>query len=199
MSTYIDLDSFHRDVLKYPNPADYSLKDSQVSGWLRDVRTITYNRVDNKIPDFVQSIKVMGCILPYMSYTYIDKTGVTVTSHTGDLQRIYIDIHTPRFNDRRLIQTIEDKIVRAHYALVPKRVQTDSNNNPVWIQFDPLDINQATRFTMGDPISITFLQERGHTIIIDDSVSPPNSAKQTWVNISVTPFSMDGNYNTYNL
>jgi hypothetical protein len=192
------LDSFHRDFNTYPNPASYTLLDSQVSGWQKEMRTVTYNRLDNKIPDFAKGITIKGCTLPYAVYTYI-VNGVEVTSHTGDLQRIYLDVHTPLCNDIRLIQTISDKIVRARFVLTPRRVQTDSNNLPAWIQFENEDMDQVMCFTQGDPIIVSFMQERGYTIIIDDSVNTPNPAKQTWVNISITPFSMDGHYDTQNM
>jgi hypothetical protein len=201
MTTYIDLDSYYRIRETYPNPADYVVEDSQVRDWIREPRSVTAmsSRPGNKVLDFTQTVEIEGFTLPYTAITYIDSTGTIVNTHTADLTRIYVDVHTVRYNDLRLIQTIDDKLNKTRFVLTPERIQHDSADQPIAIQFRTNRMNQVMRFATDQSIKFTVMQERGFTIIIDDSGQDPDPTKQIWVNIAVKPYYRDGLYANHGL
>lgn len=200
MATYIDFDSTLRNIVTYPNPADYVVEDSQVRDWIREPRTVTANsnRPGNKVLEFAQSVQVEGCILPYTLITYVDNLGVTQTTHTADLQRIYIDVHTLRFNDLRLIYSIEDKMNKARFVLTQFQIQNDSSNVPRWVQFRTNNMDQVTRFARNEAVKVTFMQERGHVIIIPDGQTP-DPLRQTWLNLEIKPYFRDADFANHGL
>lgn len=200
MATYIDFDSTYRNINTYPNPADYVVEDSQVRDWIREPRTVSANsnRPGNRVIEFTQSLEVEGCILPYTNITYVDGLGVTQTTHTADLQRIYIDVHTLRFNDLRLIYSIEDKLNKARFVLIQDKIQKDSTDTPKWVQFKTNNMDQVTRFSRNEAVKVTFMQERGYTIIIADGQTPDPS-KQTWLNLEIKPYFRDADYANHGL
>jgi len=200
MATYIDFDSILRNIVTYPNPADYVVEDSQVMDWIREPRTVTANsnKPGNRVLEFAQSVQVEGCILPYTTITYVDNLGVTQTTHTADLQRIYIDVHTLRFNDLRLIYSIEDKMNKARFVLTQFHIQKDSADVPRWVQFRTNNMDQVTRFARNEAVKVTFMQERGHVINIPDGQTP-DPLKQTWLNLEVKPYFRDADFANHGL
>jgi hypothetical protein len=200
MATYIDFDSILRNIVTYPNPADYVVEDSQVRDWIKEPRTVTANsnRPGNRVLEFAQSVEVEGCILPYTVITYVDNLGITQTTHTADLQRIYIDVHTLRFNDLRLIYSIEDKMNKARFVLTQFQIQKDSADIPRWVQFRTHNMDQVTRFARNEAVKVTFMQERGHVIIIPDGQTP-DPLKQTWLNLEVKPYFRDADFANHGL
>lgn len=201
MATYIDFDSTYRNSITYPNPADYVVEDSQVRDWIREPRTVTANsnRPGNRVIEFAQSLEIEGCILPFTTITYVDGLGITRTTHTANLQRIYLDIHTLRFNDLRLIYTIEDRLNKARFALTQYKIQKDSTDTPKWVQFRTNKMDQVTRFARNESVKVTFMQENGYTIIIPDTTPVPDPANQTWINLEVKPYFRDADFANHGL
>lgn len=203
MSNFIDLDSRYRNLNDYPNPAKYVVEDHQVSAWSSGPRTVlaNSNKPSQKMLEFNQSIRIKNMVLPWDDITYIvpSSTGgnpTTVTTHTADLSRVYLDVHVRRFDDKGLISTINSKITNARFALTISHIQYDSNNQPIFVHFHTHQ-DQVMRFSRNESIIVNIMQEDGYTIIIDDSVSPPNRLKQTWILIEVTPFFRDAEYENH--
>jgi len=201
MATYIDLDSSYRNRATYPNPADYIVEDNQVKDWIREPRQVTAmsNRPGNKVIEFMQTVEIEGFTMPYTAITYTDATGTVINTHTADLQRIYVDIHTVRYNDLRLIQTIDDKLNKARFVLLQDKIQRDSADQPFLIQYRTHRMDQAMRFSRNEPIKFSVMQERGFVINIADNGQAPDPTKQIWVNLSIKPYYRDAEYSNHGL
>jgi hypothetical protein len=201
MATYIDLDSTYRNFTSYPNPANYVVEDSQVRDWIREPRQVNAlsSKPGNKVLEFMQTVEIEGFTLPYTDITYVDSTGTTIATHTADLQRIYVDVHTVRFNDLRMIQTIDDKINKSRFVLVQDKVQLNSLGNPFVIQYKTHRMNQAMRFSRNEPVKFTVMQENGFTIIIPDPGETPDPLMQVWINLAIKPYYRDAEYSNQGL
>jgi hypothetical protein len=194
MSTYIDLDSSYRKTDTYTNPASYVVESDQISLWNRAPRQVTANSTRQKVRtlEFAESVEVKHFILPYTQFSYVKNDGTVVNSHIADLQRVYLDVHSVRYADTRLITTINSVIPKARFVLTPHRIQYDSNNNPIWIEYET-KMDQVLRFSRNEPIVIEIMQEEGYTIIISDTV-PITKSKQTYILLELTPYMIDGGY-----
>lgn len=193
MSTYIDLYSYWRDAVAYPNPADYIVTADNVSTWNKEPRKVlaNSNRPSGKVIEFVEGVQVLECRLPYGNVTYVDASGATITVNTGDLQRIYLDVHNPYNNDLQLIYSINNKMTNARFVLMFDGFQNStSTTNPIWVKFK-CEMHQAMRFTRNDSIIVRIMQEEGYVLTITDT-SPPTKANQTYILLEVTPFLIDG-------
>lgn len=67
MSNPMELDSYFRDRTNYPNPCEYKLNASEVSGWFRKSRTVraTAQNPANSPLDFIKTVNVNSLTLPY--------------------------------------------------------------------------------------------------------------------------------------
>lgn len=193
MANFIDLDSTYRNINTYPNPASYTVEDKQVSTWPRAPRNVSNNsnRPGSNSVEYATSLHIRHLILPYTTYTYVDKTGATITSHTADLQRIYLDIRNSNFNDRQMLLSIDNVVGQFKFVLTREQIQFDSTGNPAWIHFGAR-MDQAMRFSRDKPVTINIAQENGYTIIITDTTPTPNPALQTYILSQVTPYFRDG-------
>lgn len=229
MSTYIDLDSSYRERTAYPNPCEYIVTADQVSGWPRTARQVTAHagRPGSNAVEFSQSIQVKHVILPYATATYsvnpepgfsLQPGGETVITHTADLQRIYLDVHSEGKNDMHLVNTIGDKIPKARFILTQEKVQFDRLGVPKWVHFG-CRIDQAMRFDRNRPVTISIMQEQGKVLFIDDLTSaivappitvPPTppfdpvhendvKALQTYILMEVIPYFRDADYRSHGL
>ncbi len=201
MATYIDLDSTYRNFTSYPNPANYVVEDNQVRDWIREPRQVNAlsSKPGNKVLEFMQTVEIEGFTLPYTAITYVDATGATIATHTADLQRIYVDVHTVRYNDLRMIQTIDDKLNKARFVLVQDKVQLNSLSAPFLIQYKTHRMNQAMRFSRNESIKFTVMQENGFIIIIPDPGETPDPTKQVWINLAIKPYYRDAEYSNQGL
>jgi len=195
MSNYIDLDSTHRKRDLYPNPCDYVVQSDQVSSWNRESRKVVSHstRPGAKTTDFVQSIQIKHVILPYTDITYHSQDGNVINSHTADLQRMYLNVYTERFNDKHLLSTIDNKVSKANFVLTQEKIQFDSSGDPAWIFFSSR-MDQVMRFSRNESLVVQLRQEEGKIIIIED-MDPVDKSLQTYVLIEVTPIIRDGDYN----
>ena len=201
MATYIDLDSYNRNRDTYPNPADYVVEDCQVQDWIREARQVNAysNRPGNKVIEFMQTVEIEGFTLPYTAITYTDSTGTVNNTHTADLQRIYLDVHSLRYNDLRMIQTIDDKINKARFVLLQDKIQLNSLGQPYIIQYRTHRMNQAMRFSRNEPLKFTVMQEQGFVINIPDIDVVINPLLQTWCNLRIEPYYRDAEYSNHGL
>ncbi len=172
MSRYIDLDSSYRDRVTYQNPADYVVESSQANTWYQAPRTVNAfaNPPQARALDFTQSIEVKHLLLPYTDITYRTNTGAIVTTHTANLQRVYLNIHSVSKDDRYLISTIENKISKAKFVCTRKEIQSDANDVESWILFE-CKMDQVMRFNRGEGVVFQILQEQGYVIVISDPCS----------------------------
>lgn len=202
MSTYIDLDSFQRDFDQYPNSASYIVTDENVATWSRAPRTTMANSINPgaRAIEFSQSVEAKHVILPYTAITYVDSTGVTQNTHTADLQRIYLNVHTSQYDDKQLMYSINNKVSRARFVLVRDMIQTDSSGDPAWVVFKS-KMDQVMRFQRNAALTVEIMQEEGFTIIITDGALPGSVTKslQTYVLLEVTPYFIDGRYDNHSL
>lgn len=204
MSSYMNLDSNYREFSKYPNPASYTIQSKQVSRWnIHPRRAININtKMKKPEQSFDDVVEITEFILPYVSITYIDRDGNTVNSHTADLQRIYLNIHSSGHEDRDLVETPMDinsngfeegnKLNRIKFILTRRLIQTDQNGDKAWIIFN-CNMNQVLRINRRRDIYIDIMQEDGNTIIIDDTGGPLKS-KQTYITLKITPMELSDLY-----
>jgi hypothetical protein len=201
MATYIDLDSYYRDSVTYPNPANYVVESDQVRDWIREARQVNAysNKPGNKVIEFMQTVEIEGFTLPYTAITYTDSTGTVINTHTADLQRIYLDVHSLRFNDLRMIQTIDDRLNKARFVLLQDKIQLNSLGQPFLIQYRTHRMNQAMRFSRNEPLKFTVMQEQGFVINIPDDGEIINPLLQTWCNLRIEPYYRDADYSNHGL
>ncbi len=199
MATYIDLDSTYRDTDNYPNPANYIISARQVSTWPAGPRTVTAvsTPFSGRELDFVQSVKVLALSLPYANVTYTDNTGAIIATHTADIRRVYLDVYSMMYNDSFLIYTIDNKISKAKFVLMQAKIQYDSASNPIAVIFTT-QMNQVMRFARNGPITIRMMQELGYIINIPDTF-PITPSLQTWLNLELTPYFQDAEYDNHGL
>lgn len=125
-----------------------------------------------------------------------------VTSKTKDalqllgFPRIYLDIHTLRFNDPRCIQTVGGILADAKFVLGIDKVQYTDKLQPIWIHYKSHG-EQVMRFKRDDPLSIRFMTRDGTTIPFFDEPDitiPTNPSKQSLITFSNTPYIRDNDY-----
>lgn len=196
MATYIDLDSSYRDTVNYPNACNYIVSVDQVRSWSKEPRQIAAQNPRIRAVEFTQSVECKYLILPYTDITYRDNiTGLTVTTHTAALSRLYLDVHSQRYNDTGLINIIDNKIPRARFVLTFESLQFDHNNIPRFVRF-VCRMDQVMRFSRNDSLIVNMMQEEGYAIIITDPALPGGITKelQTWILLEITPYLRDADY-----
>ena len=113
-----------------------------------------------------------------------------------DFPRIYLDLHSSRYNDTRAIRTIGGVLTAAKFVLVIDRIQNDASGAPVWIHYRSSS-EQTMRFRLEDPIVAAFYS-RGDTIIDffaeTDFTVMSDPKKQSLITIEVTPYSRDNSF-----
>lgn len=192
MSNYIDLDSTYRDVNTFPNPASYTVLDSQIQAWNRESRNVSANstRPSTRSLDFTQTLRVIKVIIPYLVTDLQANPPIAIT--TANLQRLYLDVHT-KYNDSGLISGIDNKAAKVKFVLFRKEIQNDANNNPVWIIFES-HMHQVMRFSRNEPIAINITDQNFVTLNLPEGLLPPDPSRQTYILLETTPYFRDGEY-----
>lgn len=197
MSTYTDLDSRYRETTTYPNPCSYTVTADQVRTWVKEPRQVVSNPNNSRLKnlEYAQSLEVKHLILPYSVIDYIATDGSVVTTHTADLQRMYLDVYNPQYggNGARLINTIGDSVPKARFLLLRSNIQYDSSNSPKWVIFS-CSMDQVYRFARDNPIVIQMFQETGRPLVINDTI-PVTSALQTDILLEIIPYFRDADFN----
>lgn len=184
MSTFIDLDSIHRDRSNYPNPSEYMVTPDQLNGFFRTARTTRSTAVNpnHSIQEFSTSLRLVALTVPY---------SVALAA----IPRLYVDLHSQSYNDRYLISSINGNNSDARFIAVFNRVQNDDGGNPVWIHFQPI-VEQVTRFKRDDTIFFRVFTRDGNTLPNTDTLLPnaPDPNQQIIATFEITPYSRDGSY-----
>lgn len=201
MANFIDLDSTYRVFTTFSNPCQYVVVGEQVEAWSRAPRTTsaTSSRPSSRMLEFSQSVKVLKLILPYTNTSYyVDKSGTQVNIHTGNLQRIELDVHTLN-NDSNIINTIGSYLAKFKFTLFRDFIQNDINGTPKWIHFENRQMDQIMRFGRNEPITVNIAQEQGFTLVIPDLGQVPDPTLQTFIELKVTPYPLDAEYANHNI
>lgn len=107
--------------------------------------------------------------------------------------RLYIDIHSRRYDDPRYIRTIGGILADAKFVLVLDKVQYSDELQPIWLHYRSHG-EQVMRFKRDDPIVIRIMTRDGTTIpffIEADLAVPVDPFKQSLITINNTPYLRD--------
>jgi hypothetical protein len=184
MSSYIDLVSSFRDREQFPNSADYTVTEDQVSSWFTAARTVRGNpqKAQDRLLEFATSVKLLVLTVPF--------------SPTLALQpRLYVDFHCRRYEDLYLINTISGFNRDARFVCVLDRIQVDDNGNSVWMHYRS-NMDQVLRFRRKDPVVFRIFTVDGVSINPGDNLIPQplDPFKQTLATFEVTPYIRDEHF-----
>jgi len=190
MSSFIDLDSLHRDRVAYPNPCDYELTPSQVTTWFRSAREVraTAPNANTRPVEFVTEISIVHFTMPY-------------DEDLAALPRLYIDFHARQYNDQYLVNTISGIHPGARFVAVPCRIQTDSDTVPVWIHYS-CNMKQTLRFKRDDSVVLRITTRSGSvltTFVAENPTDPADPLKQTLITLELLPLLRDADKNATDL
>ncbi len=188
MANYIVLESEFRDRFEYPNPAQFIVKASQLTGWFRTARTV---RAHPQMPltkplGFVSSVDVIHVITPYNANL--------VTS-----AQLFMDIHSvSTMNDRYLVNAIEGRHRDARFVLILDKIQFDENGDPNRILWKS-GMEQVLRIKYDAELFFRLFTKEDVTVAIADTSPPdaPDPAMQIFVLLAITPYSRDGDYDNH--
>ena len=184
MSTYIDLDSIFRDRQIWPNPADYEIFPKQIKSWFPSSRSVTnIPQNPNLRPlEFVTSVKINSIVLPY-------------DASVADTPRIYVDFHSTRYNDTRLISTVDNVHGSARFICTFDKLQNDGGGAPIWMHYT-CDMEQQLRFDRQYPVRFTVRRKDGTLFPNFDALFPaaPTPNRQILATFELTPYIRDGDY-----
>ena len=110
--------------------------------------------------------------------------------------RIYLDVHSHRYNDLRMIKSPGAVLAEAKFVLVLDKIIFDDNLMPIWIHYRSHG-EQVMRFKRDDPVHIKFITRDGSTIDFfteSDLAIATNPLKQTIITIMDTPYIRDAVY-----
>lgn len=187
MSTYIDIDSQFRIRGTYPNPADFEVTASQVDTWFSSNRTTRPTAMNPASSPY-----------EFSTVVYLDRIIVPYVTTPFDLStepRLYVDFHSKRYEDIRLINAIGGVHADAKFVCNFERYQEDSTNTRIWMQFK-CDQHQVMRFRRKDPVMFRVTDRLGNVIPLDlvDDGPDPDPASQVMATFKITPYIIDGDY-----
>jgi hypothetical protein len=110
--------------------------------------------------------------------------------------RLYVDFHSRRYNDTKLIKTNGGVLSDAKFIVILDRIQLDDNATPIWIHYRSHG-EQVYRFKRDDSVVFRIMTRDGTTIPFftePDLTIPTNPSKQTLVTFSVLPYIKDASY-----
>jgi hypothetical protein len=131
----------------------------------------------------------------------------TVTAETAAAKqlvtfpRIYIDVHSHRYNDPRCIRTIGGILADAKFVLVLDKVQYSDDLQPLWLHYRSHG-EQVMRFKRDDILFIRFMTRDDTTIpffVEPDLTIPTNPFKQTLITINNTPYLRDAVFSNHQI
>ena len=196
MSNYFAIESIRRNRDEFPNPPEFTVEAAQTSGWFSSARTV---RAVGQNPqtmslDFVSAIEVKQVITPYK----IPNPGPNppIGATTPPYAYLFLDIHSPTYNDQYLINTIGGVNRDARFFLVRDKVIFDSKGKPIWILWNSL-MEQVLRFKRNDPLVFRLFTPDGVTLPLIDNGPLPNKSAQVVALLGVTPYSRDGDYDNH--
>ena len=196
MSNFFAIESIRRNRDEFPNPAEFTVEASQTQGWFRrsrTVRSVSQNPQTMSL-DFASAIEVKQVITPYKIPDPGPKppVGASATPYSY----LYLDIHSPTYNDQYLINTMGGANRDARFLLVRDKVIFDKKGEPVWILWtSPME--QVLRFKRDDPLVFRLFTPDGITLPLIDNGPIPKKSVQIMALLGVTPYSRDGDYDNH--
>ena len=196
MSNYFSIESIRRNRDEFPNPAEFTVEASQTQGWFRrsrTVRSVSQNPQTMSL-DFASAIEVKQVITPYKIPDPGPKppVGAAATPYSY----LYLDIHSPTYNDQYLINTMGGANRDARFLLVRDKVIFGKKGEPVWILWtSPME--QVLRFKRDDPLVFRLFTPDGITLPLIDNGPVPKKSVQIVALLGVTPYSRDGDYDNH--
>ena len=190
MSTFIDLDSFWRDRVAYPNPCDYQLTTEQVETWFphaREVRAFPSNPTNRPV-EFVTSVHVENLTLPY-------------DDALAKLPRVYVNFQCQTYKDIYLISSIDGKQRDARFICFFDKIQTDATGKPIWIHYR-CGMEQVVRFKRNEPVLLRIMGRDANVIpffIDTDPTKPKDPTKQSLITFTITPYLRDNVFSNHNV
>ena len=196
MSNYFAIESIRRNRDEFPNPAEFTVEASQTQGWFRSarqVRALGQNPQTMSL-DFVSAIEVKQVITPF----HIPDPPPNPPSPTpsNPYSYLYLDIHSPTYNDQYLINTISGVNRDARFLLIRDKIIFDNSGKPTWILWNS-PMEQVLRFKRNDPLVFRLFTPDGITLPLIDKGSEPDKKVQIVALLGVTPYSRDGNYDNH--
>ena len=189
MANYYAIESIRRNRDEFPNPAEFTVEASQTQGWFksaRQVRPVGQNPQTMSL-DFASAIEVKQVITPYY---------VSDPPPSPPYSYLYLDIHSPTYNDQYLINTISGANRDARFILIRDKIIYNSAGKPTWILWtSPME--QVLRFKRNDPLVFRLFTPNGITLPLIDNKPEPNESVQIMALLGVTPYSRDGNYDNH--
>lgn len=206
MSNYLHLDSFYRKINSYPNPAEYSLDTDNLVGFNAEARTVRPTARDPRLrpEEFSTTLNLTEIIIPY----YFDPTLPAGTGPgqldnpsnvSANLPNIYIDIHSDRYNDSFLTNTIDNSNPDIRFIATFGRVQLNNLGVPEWSHFAPVHMPQVLRFRRNYPMTIRIFNRAGGTLpIIDFNPGDPDRPlRQTLMTYEIVPYIRDDEFSNH--
>ncbi len=185
MSNYIDLDSFFRDRIDYPNENNFELTPQQVQTWFKSARAVkAYPSNPSLQPlEFATTVNVCTLVTPY-------------TAQLASLPRIYLNFRSLKYDDQFLIYTIDGIHQEAKFILIIDRIQYSDINVPLWIHWKCPNMEQTMRFERSYPVLFKLTTRSGDILPQQDTIIPntPNPFAQVMCTFQVTPYIRDGDY-----
>ena len=196
MTNYFAIESIRRNRDEFPNPAQFTVEASQTQGWFRRSRTV---RAVSQNPqtmslDFVSAIEVKQVITPYQIPD--PPPDPPLDPPVEPYAYLYLDIHSPTYNDQFLINTIGGVNRDARFMLIRDKIIYNAAGKPTWILWtSPME--QVLRFKRNDPLVFRLFTPNGITLPLIDDKPEPNESVQIMALLGVTPYSRDGNYDNH--
>ena len=175
------------------------------------LRNVEYHVISTATPTTFQvSLLPAGVAVNLINGTGLNLTLAVLTAATYDdvigaldngvrlvtFPRLYIDFHSLRYNDTKLINTNGGRLADAKFVVGIDRVQLDDNLTPTWIHYRSHG-EQVYRFKRDDPVILRIFTRDGTTV---DFFSEPdlsvmtNPAKQSMLTFNIVPFIKDGRF-----
>ena len=177
MANYFAIESIRRNRDDFPNPAEFTVEASQTQGWFksaRQVRAVGQNPQTMSL-DFASAIEVKHLITPY--FLPDPPPHPVVPTPLLPYSYLYLDIHSPTYNDQYLINTISGANRDARFLLVRDKVVFDKAGKPVWILWT-CSMEQVLRFKRNDPLVFRLFTPDGITLPLVDDKPEPDEAVQ---------------------
>lgn len=140
-------------------------------------------------------LNLQFALIPVANYSVVMEE-LTAAKQLVQLPRLYVDFHSQRYKDTRLINTAGGVLSDAKFIIGIDKVQFDDNLTPIWIHYKSHG-EQVFRYKRDDPVYIRFMTRDGTTIPFFDESDlsiPTNPNKQSLVTFMIIPFIKDNRF-----
>lgn len=203
MSSFILLDSTHRDRETYPNPNVFTVPPEKLVGWFQFARTVqpqARHALDRPY-DFTIDVGLLNLTTPATVSTSIDDPNNPGNPLSASyVPCIMVDIHTHDFNDNYLISQINGNNPDARFTAFFDKFQYDANGDPLFIHWK-CKMRQVMRISRNKELSIRVYDQFGITLGsgstgIQDNAIPglPNTFAQNTMLFEFRPYTSSAHY-----